>query len=846
MSFYLKDPQKYKEQDFAYVKDEIDNVSYSLTKAEMLANLFTHSNNVVYNDRFDGLAAIDVVTKRITFNKQNIIQVLAQAFPFIVCNIEHFPSLIAIDEYYSNRKCFNFEEYFSMFACYLVLHEVGHYLYSSAPSVVREKSKGVCASMHIPYSFTYFVNNVVEDSFIQRRLQLDYPVKAYRDVFFLGTTIIQGPFSVINFVQGLKAGNPLPIREKLFYLILRAYNPYDKDVQSMFNNNPLIEWTPEVLALFDKGISILDKELRCEFTCNELVPALFNILHEVVKIKQDELRNCVQDHSSLLDQDKLREAELDEPQDGEQDNDSEDTDDEDEYTEDDASQSSSGNPDSDKPESDDGEEKDCSGESDSDNSADGDDLDDLDDADDDEDLDDESGETDDVEQDEDYERSWGSDDDEDEDDSEDDSEDTDDEVDEDEDEDDDIDDSDSSEDSDVDDDVDESDGGSSDSDSDDEEDDTDSSSSNGDGESDIDDDESDSESNEDSNGKTPDGKSIEEAAQELEDNFAKELEDASNELNSTLDEKNEREYSDDFVDSLENFAQNVDSNDIVNAVNEIRKTSQKNNKFMSGLNDYRLRSSSFDNDAQRLFNTASSLFKRIYTFDTDDLSYLDSGELDEDLITDFYTEKSINIFKQHRDLVESKKIRVVFMVDDSGSMSGMRSSNCRTVVPALIHSFEESGIQCAFYMFGSSCGLVKDFDDPAVLVNNSVSNILYQMDNTSVGGSTNITPALLSLASRDYEDKDDVVYVLFVLTDGCFDNEETASHVFEYLRTECGFSLFGITIDDRDGRRRLKRDMYQNSPEADEFVFDYTTDELITKLPQDIYNTIVDRFIKKK
>jgi hypothetical protein len=121
------------------------------------------------------------------------------------------------------------------------------------------------------------------------------------------------------------------------------------------------------------------------------------------------------------------------------------------------------------------------------------------------------------------------------------------------------------------------------------------------------------------------------------------------------------------------------------------------------------------------------------------------------------------------------------------------------------------------------------------------------MDRTHVGGSTDITPALLALASRDYTDKDDTIYVLFVLTDGGFDNELTARQCFKYLREQIGFKLFGITIDGSEyDVNRLRNNLYEDTPDCKDCVSNYTSSELITKLPEDIYNLIVDKFIRKQ
>lgn len=731
-------------------------------KAQILARVFTKCSSINYDWNFNGIAAIDVTSKSIRVNPAMMSNVLNSAFEFVVRHIEHFPFLVK--DYYGD-EVFDFEAYVEHFSCFLILHEVGHALYTPSVDQVRKTSAAIAKEKHIPFSFIFYCCNVVEDAFIQQRLQLDYPLKEYRDYFFLGTTIIQGPVSVDSFVKHLDEGTKLSIKEKLFYFILRAYNLGDVDVQSMFNDNQLIGWSKESLDLFDTATTIRDKDVRCDYTCNQLVPVLFDILHEVVKAKKDELYTDGND-SSLLDEDKLREVEYDEDDDEEKPQPSPSNPD-DAFPNEDENDSTDGNPESEKPEDEDGDEKDCGGET-------------------------EEGSED----------------------EEDGSESSDSETDS---------DSESNEDS---------------------EEDTDNES---EGSSDEMDSETDSSSNSESSAqsKKSQEKSLEDYAQELEDQFNKELEDASNELNESIDEGKERQCSDSITEQIEKNMSKYDVNDIVDALNGVEVHKQKSVADMKSMDDWETYRSSFDASSQSLYNFASTLFKSIYNFDVDEQSYLDNGEIDENIMTDFYTEKSLNIFSQKVELVETRKIKIIFMIDDSGSMCGSRRENCIMVVPPLIHAFEDNDIRCALYSFGSDCHLLKDFDDSAILLDNSKSNITKIMHDVNDSGSTNIVPALMSLAQREYPDKEDEVYVLFVFTDGGFDDTSTASNLFKYLREELKFNLFGVTIDQSYGVESLKYCLFQEDYENNDDVHNYTSEELVTKLPQDIYSTIVDKFILK-
>lgn len=745
----VKLPENFTIKTFkTFILDCTNDIEYAAThvdyytKANLLCGYYTNCNHISLDLYFNGLAAINMYSHGIIINPKLLANTLIEALPFIIRNKDTFSFLFNNE---NNNTYFDVGNYVCYFACYLVLHEIGHHKYTIKPSDEKPLIKAALAK-GMPLEFVKFVSNVVEDCFIQRRLQLDYPIEIYRDFFLLGTTIIQGPLAKISFEDSLnssiKEGTSLPIKTKLFYFILRAYNRMDKDIQSMYDMIPTLGWTKEVLDLFDKAICILDTIDRAIYTYEVLTPALFNILHEKVKLTIDELKQQHQQSNSLLDDDKLREADVDD--------------------------SSNGNSDSDKPEDDEGANKACDEESNGESIGDSD-----------EDGEDEPKKSSDSASEDKAEES---------------NEDN------------------SKVDSDAENEAQNKNQ-------------SEDSKSNSDSEKQSTD--STTESTAPSEQKQDSNKSLEQQFREIEDNFIDELSNACHELNDSLDESKDRNEDVPVVESKSK----KDLADVINNIKKAKPFSNRESLINAGMQ------ARFASNGITLYNLASQLFKRIYTFDTDDMNYLDDGDLDEDTMIDFYTEKSLNIFKQHRDLVEGKKIKVLFLVDDSGSMYPKRAYNCRVIIPPLMHSFEESGIQTCLYAFGSHSYLLKDFDDPVTLVGQQ-SSIQYAYNNFRDSGGTYICHVLSALVMKEYDE--DTIYVCFVFTDGCLDQAYLATSLCEYLRTQCHFNFFGVTIDqDYDSGLHTVLGIDES------LVKNYSTDELLTKLPQDIYNTIVDKFIKK-
>ena len=796
MSVYFVVKKRYTDYEISYLHTLLERwVPDAMKRASLLAGVFMGRKSgctIKKDTSLTYMAGIDLSDNTIYVNYDRIVENLFASLPFIFKHKDVFDFLFCKNDY---DDVIDIDLLCYYFCCYLMLHEIGHYLYTLPLKEINLDALPIIAQMNLPLSFVKVSHNMVEDSFLQRRLQLDYPVRSYRDVFLLGTTIVQGALAKEDFKCLLTEKPVLSIRDKLFYLILRSYNRNDQEVMSMFNQDDKIGWTDEVLEKFDNAICILDSYDRAHYVNYELIPAMFDVLHEVVKGGGPTTSGS---DESLLDEDKLREVENDED--------------------------NSGNPNSDKPEDPNGTPSNCSGQQGGDSSdTDGDEDDES------SDTDGEDGdESSDFDEDEEGDESSGASGDEDDDEDEDESS--------------------AGGDTDADDDDDdESSSDNSDGSSDDGSDDNNIDTHNGDGVSSGSEDESSSnDSSSSDSDNEPDGSDGNDGEDE-EAKFNQELSDACDELNSSLDESNKedvRNATEEDLKSLKDNADKVSSQDVSDFLNKIDKKDLLDEKSLlskASLNSY---SSSLSDRSIDLYNNASTLFKRIYTYDTDDRTYLDSGEIDEDIMVDFFTEKSLNIFKEHKDLVESKRIKVIFLVDDSGSMGeNDRRGKCRAIVPPLIQAFEDSGIQCRLYYFGSRVALVKDFEDRSIIAGKA-SNVYEAIVRTDVGCSTQVCPALKSLCDYDYDPEE--IYILYTITDGAFDEEDKAGLLYEYLRKERDVNLFGVTIDDSYGKALLLKCMFGN--EMNDYldcVGNYTSTELVEKLPQDIYNTILDKFIIK-
>lgn len=146
---------------------------------------------------------------------------------------------------------------------YLLLHEIGHDLYSPSAEAMTQ----VLQNSTTPQQLLAFCSNIVEDSFIQVEFQKEYPGSDYREVFRFGQLYYQGDLNgydkVINDPATLMMGDP--VYQMLYYFILRAYNELAPKVIRLFDSK-LLPWQEDTLAMFDQAQHTVDTDTRLKTT----------------------------------------------------------------------------------------------------------------------------------------------------------------------------------------------------------------------------------------------------------------------------------------------------------------------------------------------------------------------------------------------------------------------------------------------------------------------------------------------------------------------------------------------------------------------------------------------------
>ena len=101
----------------------------------------------------------------------------------------------------------------------IVCHEIGHALYSLSP----DESKGLIevSGSKSPIDFIHFCSNVVEDSYIQKRMKARFRWDLIQDGINTSTSMFQG----FTTCEEFKTKKEFTLHDKLFYFILKSYNP---------------------------------------------------------------------------------------------------------------------------------------------------------------------------------------------------------------------------------------------------------------------------------------------------------------------------------------------------------------------------------------------------------------------------------------------------------------------------------------------------------------------------------------------------------------------------------------------------------------------------------------------
>lgn len=248
--------------------------------------------------------------------------------------------------------------------------------------------------------------------------------------------------------------------------------------------------------------------------------------------------------------------------------------------------------------------------------------------------------------------------------------------------------------------------------------------------------------------------------------------------------------------------------------------------------------SSMGNLTLDIYGNAISVLDKIFTMSDSTIRGLDQGELDEDELYTYYTEKNLNIYKEVTKLKQDKKVICYFVLDNSGSMDGARYDYSSAAFVGLIHALEDIQIKCCFLSFGEKVRLIKNFNDSISFLG-TYSPLQSVVDNyvSNLEGDTNLYPALdYILNDKEFNNPDpDLCKVIIVATDGCTNNESECASAATKISSES--LMFAVGLDMQGDEDYLQRVMPGSQ------VRIYSGRNIATQLPEDIYEEIINKFL---
>ena len=250
--------------------------------------------------------------------------------------------------------------------------------------------------------------------------------------------------------------------------------------------------------------------------------------------------------------------------------------------------------------------------------------------------------------------------------------------------------------------------------------------------------------------------------------------------------------------------------------------------------------------AYALYEDCSTQWQKIFNQSDYTIHGLDEGDVDPLLVTEWYTEKNYQIFCRDVQVRQGKDIQVIFILDHSGSMGyseydgDCRLGACAQALTAMCHAFEDAKIKSTIFDFANDTCLIKTADETPEFVNGG-SNVFDSLINSKTGGGTDPSGAFEALVDDPMFQNDDEKIVFF-LTDGYMGStriEDRIQAAIDALvaRGHWYFVAIGIDFDASD-LERLSRFTKPGT------VKSYTTEELSSKLGEDIFNLITEEFIK--
>lgn len=708
---------------------------------------------IYYNDDADAPAQIDLGSYEITMNPKLIAEEISDVIQEVVDaghdTGEVFGGIMASFNCFISDRCHSdTEQITAVFKLFLTLHEIGHYLYSPDIAMIKKYATTYCPQ--IPPELVMAVLNIVEDSFIQAQFRKEYPGRVYNEAFKLGQKYLQG--DIKGYGQHVIEDQTINIQNKLYYFILRAYNEGEADVLNMWGHPEKLGWSKETVASFDEAQIFVDKESRCKYVTEELVPRIFADLVEYV---QQEGQAGME--GSLLNDDQIRVSDGQSHSDGQNDEQSSGQQGSSESGKSSTVKSDQEKGEDQEQEQGDGQEDDKGGEED------------------------ESGENDGQEELEDS---------------------------------------------------DEEDSGSSDDDGDDG-DDGDAGDDTGTSDEVQDENSEKVNNNRASASATPKNSASKQFASEEEilEDFKKNLAEACEELMHHLNET---------MDGREKAPKN-------SFKPETDRTKSKRAMDAAGCASVPWNSSAYlydrrflPPDALRLYEECSAYFSKLYNMDDYTIHRLNNGEIDPATIVEWFTEKNHSIYKLDVRTTQGRTFQIIFILDMSGSM-GYRFIESSKIIAAIAHAMDDHHIPSAIYLFDDKSVQVKELNDPIVLNYDGSSDVYSALLRNRRGGCTNPSGAFDALVYDPIYQTDDTKIVFF-LTDGCMDNcdvEQVVQEDIEELTARGNWFFVSIGIDfDTTDLKRLESFTKPGICKA------YSLKEISDKLGEDIYNIIIDNFIK--
>ena len=203
----------------------------------------------------DSQASVHLRDGYITFNPKLINEVLNHNEAEI--NL-HFSGL--------QSKPWQVEEYY---ITYLTLHEVAHIInsvhYSDYVALEKKSNQNILSELKS------LVCNIVEDCVIEDMLKQQYPVKAFKIPWELGTYIHVGDLALSDYKHNMPN---FGVKDMLMYFLFRGQLPDNKDVQTCWNFTQYLPWSQETLDKFDMALTYVDPIKRAEYTLTTLVESV--------------------------------------------------------------------------------------------------------------------------------------------------------------------------------------------------------------------------------------------------------------------------------------------------------------------------------------------------------------------------------------------------------------------------------------------------------------------------------------------------------------------------------------------------------------------------------------------